>query len=240
MALKNAGYTDLIEKYLGASAYSYLFDGQVGYLDHALGTPSIVSQVTGVAEWHVNADEVPLFDYNDDVADAGESSFERESNALPLYEPGPRRSSDHDPLVIGLNLDDPSGPAFAAVAPVRLLDTRPAEPPGLIPVAKQRVGGDEDPARQGHGRRRSPATGVEAVALNVTVVDPTGDGFITVYPCGTVRSRRTSTTSRARSSRTWWSLRCRQTARCASSRSSTPTSSLTSAAGSQPARRSER
>ncbi len=24
-------------------------------------------QVSGVTEWHVNADEVPLFDYNDDL-----------------------------------------------------------------------------------------------------------------------------------------------------------------------------
>ena len=103
-ALKAAGYTDLIQQFLGDDAYSYLFDGQVGYLDHALATSSLTSQVTGVAEWHVNADEPPLFDYNDTVDDEGEASFERESDALPLDAPDPRRSSDHDPVVVGLSL----------------------------------------------------------------------------------------------------------------------------------------
>ena len=35
-AVKSAGYTNLIESRLGADAYSYAFDGQWGYLDHAL------------------------------------------------------------------------------------------------------------------------------------------------------------------------------------------------------------
>ena len=30
-----------------------------------------------------------------------------------------------------------------------------------------------------------PATGVGAVSLNVTAVDPSADGFFTVFPCGT-------------------------------------------------------
>ena len=41
--IKNAGYTNLIEAYLGAEAYSYVFDGQSGYLDHALGSAAIVA-----------------------------------------------------------------------------------------------------------------------------------------------------------------------------------------------------
>ena len=39
-AIKNAGFTNLIETFIGADAYSYVFDGQWGYLDHALGSPS--------------------------------------------------------------------------------------------------------------------------------------------------------------------------------------------------------
>ena len=61
--------------------------------------------MTGAGGWKINADEVPLLDYNDDVRDAGEAAFERESSALPLYEPDPYRSSDHDPVVVGLSLD---------------------------------------------------------------------------------------------------------------------------------------
>jgi len=71
-----------------------------------LATSTLADQVTGVAEWAINADESPLFDYNDTVQDLGEDTrgFERESDARPLYEPDPLRSSDHNPLVVGLNL----------------------------------------------------------------------------------------------------------------------------------------
>ena len=108
VALKNAGFVDLVEQFMGDDAYSFLFDGQLGYLDHALANASLASQVTNVAEWHINSDESPLFDYNDTIDDLGEASFERESAALPLYDDttaDPRRSSDHDPVLIGLTLD---------------------------------------------------------------------------------------------------------------------------------------
>ncbi len=62
--LEGAGFTNLIEQRNGREAYSYAFDGQWGYLDHALGSASINSQVTGVGDWHVNADEPSILDYN--------------------------------------------------------------------------------------------------------------------------------------------------------------------------------
>ncbi|MBD2070191.1 ExeM/NucH family extracellular endonuclease [Leptolyngbya sp. FACHB-671] len=103
--IKNAGYTDLVEKFGGDDAYSYVFDGQLGYLDHALASESMESQVTGTAEWHINADEIPVFDYNDTIDDgAGEASFEAEPSGNDLYEPNAFRTSDHDPVVIGLDL----------------------------------------------------------------------------------------------------------------------------------------
>ena len=43
------GFTNLVRKYHGLDAYSYVFNGESGYLDHALATASLVSQVTGVA-----------------------------------------------------------------------------------------------------------------------------------------------------------------------------------------------
>lgn len=106
-ALETAGYVDLIDTRLGASAYSFLFGGQLGYLDHALASPSLAEQVVDVSEWHINADEIPLFDYSDTIQDAGESSFERKSTALPLYESNAFRTSDHDPVIVGLNLTPP-------------------------------------------------------------------------------------------------------------------------------------
>lgn len=103
--LESAGYVDLLERSEGQESYGYVFDGLLGHLDHALATESLAAQVTGAGGWKINADEVPLFDYNDEVRDAGEAAFERESSALPLYEPTAYRSSDHDPVIVGLSLD---------------------------------------------------------------------------------------------------------------------------------------
>lgn len=100
----NAGYTDLLDALLGEDAYGYVFDGYLGYLDHALASPTLMAQVTGVSEWHINADEVNLLDYNDTILDPGEQPFDPKPGALPLYEPDAYRSSDHDPVLVGLQL----------------------------------------------------------------------------------------------------------------------------------------
>jgi predicted extracellular nuclease len=107
-ALLTAGYTDMVAAFGDPNAYGYVFDGQLGYLDHALANASLVPQVAEVSEWHINADEIPLFDYNDDVRDPGErDAFEEESDVLPLYEPNAFRTSDHDPVIIGLTPNAP-------------------------------------------------------------------------------------------------------------------------------------
>jgi predicted extracellular nuclease len=106
-ALVGAGYTDLVNLFGGENAYAFLFDGQLGYLVHALANNTLASQVTGTAVWNINADEVNVFDYNDDVRDPGEMSFEEKPDGNPLYEPNAFRSSDHDPVVVGLHLDAP-------------------------------------------------------------------------------------------------------------------------------------
>ena len=95
-AIRNAGYTNLVESFSGADAYSYVYYGQAGYLDHALASATLTPQVTGVVEWHINADEPAALDYND-------------HNQPALYNPGPYRASDHDPVVVGLNLEESSG-----------------------------------------------------------------------------------------------------------------------------------
>ncbi|MGE5249984.1 MAG: ExeM/NucH family extracellular endonuclease, partial [Bacteroidota bacterium] len=88
-------YTNLIAKYQGTYAYSYVFDGQAGYLDQALASATMLGQVTGAADWHINADEPDVLDYD--------TSFKPASQEA-LYEPKGYRSSDHDPVVVGLNL----------------------------------------------------------------------------------------------------------------------------------------
>jgi predicted extracellular nuclease len=98
-AIKNAGYTNLIYAYGGNEAYSYVFDGQWGYLDHALGSSGLTSQATGVAEWHINADEPSVLDYN--------TNYKSPDQITSLYSPDEYRVSDHDPVLVGLDLDRP-------------------------------------------------------------------------------------------------------------------------------------
>lgn len=95
-ALADAGYVDLIAAHEGPMAYSYVFGGQWGYLDHALASPSLTRQVTGASTWHVNADEPPVLGY--------EPAFKSTAQQEALYAPDPFRSSDHDPVVVGLEL----------------------------------------------------------------------------------------------------------------------------------------
>lgn len=97
-------YTDLIFNYQGEDAYSYVFDGQIGYLDHALASAGLVPEVTGASDWHINADEPDLIDYD--------MSFKAPAQDA-LYAPDPYRASDHDPVIIGLNVCDEIAPTLA-------------------------------------------------------------------------------------------------------------------------------
>ncbi len=93
--LRNGGLTDEIDRFV-ENPYSFVFDGQSGYLDHALTTSTLSSQVSGVTEWHINADEPRILDYN--------LEFKGSAASPDLYTPTPYRSSDHDPVLVGLNL----------------------------------------------------------------------------------------------------------------------------------------
>jgi hypothetical protein len=94
-AIRAAGYAELVDQFQGEFAYSYLFDGQLGYLDTALASPTLASQVTGTTVWHINADEPDLLDYDTSFKSDGQDA---------LYEPNAYRSSDHDPVIVGLDL----------------------------------------------------------------------------------------------------------------------------------------
>ena len=89
-ALKEAGFELLDDD------YSYVFDGFWGSLDHALASESLAQQVTGTTTWHINADEATALDYN--------TEYTSERQVENLYAPDPFRSSDHDPILVGLNL----------------------------------------------------------------------------------------------------------------------------------------
>ena len=91
-ALKNAGFTNLLEA--RSNPYSFVFDSQAGALDHAVASASLVPQVVKTIEWHINADEPAVFDYN----------LENGRDPALFSADSPYRVSDHDPVIIGLDL----------------------------------------------------------------------------------------------------------------------------------------
>ena len=89
LVLDDAGFSDL--GVLDMGRYSYVFDDMSGSLDHALASDALFAKVTDLAHWNINAVESFAYPYYGDPA---------------LYSPDPYRSSDHDPLVLGIDLDE--------------------------------------------------------------------------------------------------------------------------------------
>ncbi len=81
-----AGYTKLLN-----DVYTYVYQSEFGSLDHAFASPELASEITGSSVWTINSNEPRCIDYNE------------ESVVDDLYEVNPYRSSDHDPIVIGLS-----------------------------------------------------------------------------------------------------------------------------------------
>ncbi|QHO68746.1 glutamate--cysteine ligase [Marisediminicola antarctica] len=88
--LVNAGYVDL-----GATTgeETYAFGGAIGSLDHILGNAAAVADVTDVDIWNINSVESIALEY---------SRFNY--NVTNFYEANPYRSSDHDPILVGLDI----------------------------------------------------------------------------------------------------------------------------------------
>jgi predicted extracellular nuclease len=89
-------FIDLLAEFQGEEEYSFLFDGQLGYLDYALASQSLLDQVRGATVWHINADEPDLIDYD--------TTFKQDAQDA-LYAPDQYRSSDHEAVIVGLHLD---------------------------------------------------------------------------------------------------------------------------------------
>jgi uncharacterized protein len=79
--------------------YSYVFDGAAGRLDQALATASLAAKAVRAVDWHINADEPAVLDYNLEFKQPACATC-----APDKYTPSPYRSSDHDPVVVGLSL----------------------------------------------------------------------------------------------------------------------------------------
>ncbi len=131
--------------------YSYRLGGARGRLDHTFATATMATQVLAQDHWHINADEPAFYDYN----------TEDKSAAHLLINVGtPFRSSDHDPILVGLDLspqpttfamwqaarvwapgagsaalDDPDGDGFQNLAEYAL-----NMPPEVVSTAQMPVG----------------------------------------------------------------------------------------------------
>ena len=97
MDLAGAGYVDQVGRFSDLG-YSYVFDSFAGRLDQAMATASLSAKVARAAHWHINADEGLIQDYN--------LEFKQPACATCPADPYdgavPFRSSDHDPVLIGL------------------------------------------------------------------------------------------------------------------------------------------
>lgn len=96
LAFIDKGYKDMAKQFGGDQSYTYTFDGEIGSLDHALASESMSTQITGVTQWHANTDESPMLDYN--------VEFKSPAQASGYYSTDAFRASDHDAVIIGLNL----------------------------------------------------------------------------------------------------------------------------------------
>ncbi len=91
-ALRDAGWRDAFAEVGVKEPYSFNFRGVSGRLDHALLSAGLVPHLRAALEWHINSDESEAFDYHLD------------HRAKEWYAPDPYRSSDHDPLLVVLDL----------------------------------------------------------------------------------------------------------------------------------------
>lgn len=106
-ALKARGYGNQVERFGGAHAYTYIFDGRAGYLDYAWAQPALALRIRSVAIWHINADEAAALQYDGGAQTGAARTPRARASAAepPGYAPDAYRSSDHDPLLIDVSLD---------------------------------------------------------------------------------------------------------------------------------------
>ncbi|GAA4732944.1 hypothetical protein GCM10025782_35360 [Pedococcus ginsenosidimutans] len=88
--LYKAGYTDVGSTF-DPGRYSYSFSGLSGSLDHILVNEAGLRMSTGADHWNINSGESVALEYS-----------RYNYHSTDFHDPGPYRSSDHDPVVLGL------------------------------------------------------------------------------------------------------------------------------------------
>jgi 5'-nucleotidase len=93
--LAAAGYTNA-EQHFGHGEYSYSFSGLSGSLDHVLVNANALKRTTGADVWNINAGESLALEYS-----------RWNYHGTDFHVPDAYRSSDHDPVVVGLTAGSP-------------------------------------------------------------------------------------------------------------------------------------
>ncbi|WP_292889562.1 ExeM/NucH family extracellular endonuclease [Microbacterium sp.] len=88
--LTDAGYIDQGSK---SGKYSYSFSGQSGSLDHVFASSAADQRVRGADIWNINSGESIALEYS-----------RYNYNATNFYDTSAFRSSDHDPVLVGVDL----------------------------------------------------------------------------------------------------------------------------------------
>ena len=97
VTLTDGGFIDTIAAFQQNKGYSYLFGGEIGYLDHALASGTLASQVSYATHYHINAAEPAILDYK--------IGSKTPQQVADLYLPDQYRAADHDPVVVELALN---------------------------------------------------------------------------------------------------------------------------------------
>ncbi|NJI60545.1 ExeM/NucH family extracellular endonuclease [Microbacterium oxydans] len=84
------GWSDLVADKTDGQ-YTYTFDGELGSLDHVIASPSLASSITSAGVWGINSPEWSDRGYAYGATDEGT----------------PYRSSDHDPIIVGVSSEIP-------------------------------------------------------------------------------------------------------------------------------------
>ena len=84
-AIVRAGYQDQLMRFC-PDDYSYVFKGEMGYLDRCFASPSMEAQVVHVQPWHVNTD------------------WYYQHGAYRLKDKSMHRYADHEPIVVDVKL----------------------------------------------------------------------------------------------------------------------------------------
>ena len=88
--LYDADFTN-VEQHFDNGEYSYSFSGLSGSLDHILVNDEALERATGTDIWNINAGESLALEYS-----------RWNYHGTDFHAEGPYRSSDHDPVVLGL------------------------------------------------------------------------------------------------------------------------------------------